>query len=125
VFVDRAEGVEPAAFERWHREEMLPTLLSGTSARLVVAADPLPLLIDAPGDVPRSEADDRRQLTLWFLDSDPSEDWERTVLAYRKALETSGTGNVVTALAFIPTIPGTDTYTDRLWARTTDQGPQG
>jgi len=125
VFVDRAEGVEPAAFERWHREEMLPTLLSGTSARLVVAADPLPLLIDAPGDVARSEADDRRQLTLWFLDSDPSEDWERTVLAYRKALETSGTGNVVTALAFIPTIPGTDTYTDRLWARTTDQGPQG
>ena len=31
-------------------------------------------------------------------------------------MERSGKGRVVAALPFIPTIPGTDTYTDMLWA---------
>ncbi len=116
ILADRAEGVEPAALESWMRDEHLPALLPGTPARLVVAADPLPLLIDAPGDVPRTEADDRRQLTLWFLDSAPGEAWEAVVGAHRAALEGSGKGRVVAALPFIPTIPGTDTYTDMLWS---------
>jgi hypothetical protein len=116
VFTDRAEDVEPEAFESWMRTEHLPGLLAGSEVRLVVAADPLPLLIDAPGDVPRTEADDRRQLTLWFLDAPPAQCWE-TVQAHRAALEGSGKGEVVAALPFISTIPGTDTYTDQLWAR--------
>jgi len=116
VFTDRAEGVDAGDFDAWQRDEHLPALLRGTPARLVVAADPLPLLIDAPGDVPRSESDDRRQLTLWFLDTAPGEAWESVVQAHRAALEASGKATVVAALPFIPTIPGTDTYTDRLWA---------
>ena len=75
----------------------------------------MPLLIDAPGDVPRTESDDRRQLTLWFLDTSPQEAWESVVVAHRAALEASGKAKVVAALPFIPTIPGTDTYTDMLW----------
>jgi hypothetical protein len=31
------------------------------------------------------------------------------------AVEASGLGRVVWASPFIPTIPGTDTYTDQLW----------
>ncbi len=116
VFTDRAEGVEAEDLAAWQRDEHLPALLPGTPARLVVAADPLPLLIDAPGDVPRSESDDRRQLTLWFLDTAPAEAWESVVVAHRAALEASGKATVVAALPFIATIPGTDTYTDQLWA---------
>jgi len=115
VFADRAEDVTPEEYEAWLRTEHLPSLLPGTPVRLVVAADPLPLLIDAPGDVPRTEADDRRQLTLWFLDSPPPEAWA-VVQAHRAALEEAGKGRVVAALPFLPTIPGTDTYTDQLWA---------
>jgi hypothetical protein len=99
VLTDRAEGLDPAEYGRWIRD-----------------ADPLPLLIDAPGDVPRSESDDRRQLTLWFLDATPQEAWDSVITAHRTALEESGKGRVVAALPFIPTIPGTDTYTDMLWA---------
>jgi hypothetical protein len=115
LFTDRAEGVDAAELESWQRAQ-LAGRLPGTAARLVVAADPLPLLIDAPGDVPRSEADDRRQLTLWFLDTSPLEAWDSVVGAHRAALEDSKKATVVAALPFIPTIPGTDTYTDRLWA---------
>lgn len=115
LFTDRADDVSAESFEAWQRHEHLPSLLSGTDARLVVAADPLPLLIDAPGDVPRSEADDRRQLTLWFLDRDPAAAWDEVVGGHERALEKSGMASVVAALGFIPTIPGTDTYTDQLW----------
>ncbi|HZU78406.1 MAG TPA: hypothetical protein VE991_00710 [Acidimicrobiales bacterium] len=117
VFTDRRQGVSAEQLEQWQRTEFLPSLLPGTAARLVVAADPLPLLVDAPGDVPRSEADDRRQLTLWFLDAHPSQLWDEVFTAYRQGLEKSGLADVVTALPFVPTVPGTDTYTDRLWAR--------
>jgi len=119
IFTDRAPDVEAERFAEWQRDEHLPSFLPGTAARLVVAADPLPLLVDAPGDVPRSEADDRRQLTMWFLDEHPAAAWDDVVVAHRKALERSGLAQVVAALAFIPTIPGTDTYTDKLW---TDKG---
>ena len=115
LFTDRAEDVSAEELEAWQREEHLPRLLPGSAARLVVAADPLPLLVDAPGDVPRSEADDRRQLTLWFLDAHPGSAWADVVEAHQKALEASGKATVVGAMGFVPTIPGTDTYTDRLW----------
>jgi hypothetical protein len=115
MWTDRAADLDGAEFEAWLRDEHLASFLPGTSARLVVAADPLPLLVDAPGDVPRSEGNDRRQLTLWFLDEHPAEAWKSVVLAHRAALEGSGRARVVAALPFIPTIPGTDTYTDQLW----------
>ena len=115
VFTDRADGLDAASFESWQRDEHLPGLLAGSPARLVVAADPLPLLIDAPGDVPRSAPDDRRQLTLWFLDTSPHAAWDTVIAAHRSALEQSGRATVVAALPFVPTIPGTDTYTDQLW----------
>jgi hypothetical protein len=116
VFTDRDPSVDAAELERFQRETHLPSLLPGTSARLVLAADPLPLLVDAPGDVPRTEADDRRQLSLWFLDSHPTEALDSVISEHARTLEKSGMAEVVAAMGFIPTIPGTDTYTDQLWA---------
>ncbi|HUY64096.1 MAG TPA: hypothetical protein VMV14_06220 [Acidimicrobiales bacterium] len=114
VFVDRNPEVGAADFARWHTDELFPWLLPGTAVRLVVTADPLPLLIDAPGDVPRAEADDNRHLMLWFLDDHPSSSWGGVIRAYREAAEGAG-HNIVAALPFVPTVPGTDTYTDMLW----------
>jgi hypothetical protein len=113
VFSDRPVGADAGAFAVDERD-LLASILPGSAARLVLAADPLPLLVDAPGDVPRSEADDRRQLTLWFLDEHPETALDGVVLEYRRGLEARG-ATVVGALGFVPTVPGTDTYTDRLW----------
>lgn len=114
VFSERSEDVEASEFESWQTREVLPKILRDSAVRLVIAADPLPLLMDAPGDVPRSAANDRRQLTLWFLDREPAEVLP-AVSSHRAALESSGKGRVIASLGFIPTIPGTDTYTDELW----------
>jgi hypothetical protein len=52
---------------------------------------------------------------LWFLSTPPEVAWETVIVEHRRRLEESGLGTVVAALPFIPTIPGTDTYTDKLW----------
>jgi hypothetical protein len=115
VFVDRAENVTTEALWEWLRAEHLPGLLPGSDADLVAAFTPIPMGGDAPGDVPREESNDRRTLLLWFLSTPPEVAWEPVFVEHRRRLEESGLGTVVAALPFIPTIPGTDTYTDKLW----------
>ena len=92
-----------------------PGLLPGSDADLVAAFTPIALEGDAPGDVPREAASDRRTLLLWFFSTPPEVAWEPVIVEHRRRLEESGLGTVVAALPFIPTIPGTDTYTDKLW----------
>jgi hypothetical protein len=115
VWVDRADGVTDEHLGRWLRDESLPTLLPGTDADLVAAFTPLPLLIDAPGDVPRQDATDRRTLLLWFLHAHPAALWDPVIAEQGRRLEQAGMGTVVAALPFVPTVHGTDVYTDRLW----------
>jgi DNA mismatch repair protein MutS len=59
--------------------------------------------------------DERRMLYLSFLDRDPLEAWDPTFAKQAEEVEAGGLGKVIWAGAFIPTIPGTDTYTDQLW----------
>jgi hypothetical protein len=115
VFIDRAENVSTEALWDWLRNEHLPALMPGSDADLVAAFTPIALEVDAPGDVPREAASDRRTLLLWFLNTPPEVAWETLIVEHRRRLEESGLGTVVAALPFIPTIPGTDTYTDKLW----------
>jgi hypothetical protein len=115
VFIDRAEDVTNEALWDWLRSEHLPGLMPGSDADLVAAFTPIALEVDAPGDVPREAASDRRTLLLWFLSTPPEVAWETVIVEHRRRLEESGLGTVVAALPFIPTIPGTDTYTDKLW----------
>lgn len=114
VWTDPAPGQDAAAVQQWLRSEVLPGAVGGSGAAVVVAATPLPLLIDAPGDVPRSSGDDGRLLTMWFLDGRPEQAW-KTITGFRQVLQADGRASVVAALPFVPTVPGTDTYTDRLW----------
>jgi hypothetical protein len=116
VFIDRSEDVTNEELWDWMRSEHLPGLLPGTDGDLVAAFTPIALEVDAPGDVPREAASDRRTLLLWFLTTPPEVAWEPVIAEHRRRLEASGKGTVVAALPFIPTIPGTDTYTDKLWA---------
>jgi hypothetical protein len=113
VFTD-AVGDRDSTGE-WLRTDVFPTLLADLPRSQVVTFTPLPLLIDAPGDVPRSEPDDGRLLHLFFLADDPRESWASTFGSLGPRLDSSGRAHVVWAGPFIPTIPGTDTYTDELW----------
>lgn len=96
----------------WLRRDHLPSVVSGSAAAMVCLFHPFPL---PPGatyvrDVPGG---DNRVTMLWFLDSDPQGCWD----SFRDLAEpvaATGLGRVEFVGPFIPTIPGTDTYVDRL-----------
>jgi hypothetical protein len=116
VFVEPSPGVDPAKIGAWYRDEYLPSVVPGSAVATVLAFSPLPLLADAPGDVPRSETEDQRVLLLWFLDEEPTGVWETAFAQQGEQLAATGLGHVLWASPFIGTVPGTDTYTDQLWS---------
>lgn len=120
MWIDQSAGTTREGLWAWMRSRLIPGLLLSSAADQlaafqVAAFTPLPLLLDAPGDVPRQDADDRRTLLLWFLHSHPRSAWDAVIAEGRRRLEGSGLGTVVAALPFVPTVPGTDIYTDQLW----------
>jgi hypothetical protein len=81
---------------------------------LIIQGTMLPLLDDAPPDVPRTPNADRRFLQLHFLDHKPDEQWSDGYAEFGDALAASGVGTHLWTAPFIQTVFGTDTYTDQL-----------
>jgi hypothetical protein len=107
VIGELAEGVADTQITEWVRSRPLP-------ADQVVTFTPIPLLGNAPSDVPRDEAADRF-CHLYFVEGDPVEIWDEHFAGLGDDLAATGLGKVVFASPFIATVPGTDTYTDQLW----------
>jgi hypothetical protein len=84
-------------------------LAPDSAIALVLSFRGIPLPPGAPVTQPGTEGVERRELQLWFADSEPHE-WWPAVRSYAD----SGAG-VRWAAPFIPTIPGSDRYTDQLW----------
>jgi hypothetical protein len=55
-----------------------------------------------------------RVVQLCFLEQEPRTLWE-AFHSYAKEIEDTGAGTVTFAAPFVPTVVGTDTYTDQLW----------
>jgi hypothetical protein len=113
LMVDRNDDVAPRDMSSWLRDELLPARMADTPWALACALTPIPLPEGAPVFQPDNPGTERRMLLMCFLDTDPRECWEVfTDLA--DTVRDSGKGEISYAAPFIPTIPGTDTYTDQL-----------
>ncbi len=115
IFGEAAEGVDRAEVDAWYRDAHLAGALDGSPVALVLSFSPLPLLGEAPGVKKSDDDTDRRFLQLHFLDADPSESWSERYAEHGAELEASGKGRLLWSSPFIPTVVGTDTYTDELW----------
>lgn len=113
VIGERSEDSDMADVDAWFQDR-LPGALAGTRIGQVADFSAMPLLGDAPSDVPRAADIDRRFMQLWFVDDGPDSVWD-TVRSVASAFDDSGHGSIVFASPFKPTVPGTDTYTDQLW----------
>jgi hypothetical protein len=114
IMVDRDEGVDARGFSNWLRDECVPAAIAGSDTALVAAAPPLPLPEGAPVFQPENPGVERRTLLMAFTDGAPDTDFA-TITKLADAIAAGGQGHVSWAAPFIPTIPGTDTYTDQLW----------
>ncbi len=85
---------------------------SPAPADQIAAFTSIPLLADAPKDVPLTP-ETERVCMLAFDEADPLTHWD----AYRSLADAIGAegGRVIFAAPFVKTVPGTDTYTDQLW----------
>ena len=79
---------------------------------VALTGSPLPLDPTSPKDVPVEEND--RAVFLSFSIEDPKAVWDSAYVPLAQAIEESGIGRIAIASPFIPTIPGTDSYTDQL-----------
>lgn len=94
---------------RWLREDHLKR--SMRSAATTLCFLPIPMPPGQPSDVPSSTDDEQRFLLAVFCEQHPAEVWDNEFadLGFEDRAE------VLLASPFIPTLPGTDTYTDQLW----------
>jgi hypothetical protein len=114
VWVDANDGTTREEVWEYLQGEFLPELLAGTSASLVGAFTPLPLQVDAPG-VAKQDENTTRTLLLFFLDQEPTAEWNELFEEGLAKFDESGKATAIAAAAFKPTHPGTDDFTDELW----------
>jgi hypothetical protein len=108
VVVDRPGGERDATPPHW-------PLAPDSAVALVLSFQGIPLPPNAPVTQPGTDGIDRREMQLWFADSEPQA-WWPAVQAYAAERREAGDGAVVRwAGAFVPTVPGTDRYADQLW----------
>lgn len=113
LFIERRDGVDQATFDAWYRGQALDKLLTGSPVASCSSWSPIPQR-EGPMAIPRVERTHLLDLQLFFLDAAAPAAWERfTTLA--RDVEASNLGRVVFASPWLPTVVGTDRYTNELW----------
>lgn len=117
LHLDRAEGVDQAALQDWAADVGRGLLFEGAGIDQVLNWRPI-IPKGSEGDAPMKLGSGpgtrQRSLQLLFTPGDPRSQIER-VRSYADRLTSDGIGVVRLVAPFIPTVPGTDLYTDQLW----------
>ena len=100
VHLEPAAGTTGAELAEWVRGSTSRRSLEGSPVATVLGFSPLPLLADAPGDVPRGDAADERVLLLCFVDEVPDGHLRRGVRPARRRRGRGRGGLVLWASAF-------------------------
>jgi len=117
VAVDPADGVSDEALDAHLHETALPVLMEGSGVASMAEFRYIQMGAGterAPMDLGMPPGGPERRLQLFFLETDPRSQWGR-FRDYAAGLEQADMGRVVFAAPFLPTVVGTDTYTDQLW----------
>lgn len=114
VFLDANDGVERREVGDWFANEVAADVFANSSAALCLSWTGIPVPRGTHSDIPDPGNTERRILHLWFCEDDPADSWD-AFASLQERVEAGGKARVSWAGPFIPTIPGTDTYTDQLW----------
>jgi len=119
VFSEPAEGVSSEELISWLESSAAPVLFAADGpdslcSWVVNEAFRGPRNREAPMALGTRGGDDNRVMQLCFLTTEPSQCWD-AFRDYAAAIDAGGVGKVTFAAPFLPTIVGTDTYTDQLW----------
>jgi len=114
-------GTTTGELRAWLEAEVVPGLVAGRQVESVsswtVWHRPPPPAAAEDASVPSlatAGGSPDRLVQLAFLNEGPEDLWPRFV-EYAAAVDAGGKGTVVFAAPFVPTVVGTDTYTDQIW----------
>jgi hypothetical protein len=113
VAIERREGVDKDRFDAWYRDQYLPKMLAGSPVASATGWSPIPQG-EGPMAIPRVERTHLLNMHLFFLDAPAAESWDRFV-RLGADVAASGLAQVIFASPWLPTVVGTDKYTDQLW----------
>jgi hypothetical protein len=123
VHVDRDGDLKHPEFAEWFSSTAAPALFADAADGSPSPVDQVlhwrPIIPkgaegDAPMELGTGPGTRQRSMQLLFLNADPRDCWDR-ITEYAALVDASGPATVRLVAPFIPTIPGTDTYTDQLW----------
>lgn len=122
IHLDRSDGVDQGQLEKWLASEGRQLLFDDgpvTRPGVDQVQNWRPIIPkssegDAPMELGTGPGTRQRSMQLLFVHGDPTDQLAR-VRTYCDGIESSGLGTVRLVAPFIPTVPGTDTYTDELW----------
>ncbi|MER7046057.1 hypothetical protein [Streptomyces jumonjinensis] len=112
--IDAESPEQSAELLEWLRVRHLPRRLAGSAAAMATVFRPTPLPGDRMTYVKQVEGVGTRLTLLWFLEESPQTCWADSFAGLGEAVAESGLGRVELVAPFIPTVPGTDRYVDRL-----------
>ncbi len=113
VAIERNAGVEQKRLDEWLKQTHLPSMLRDSPIASCSTWSPI-RQGEGPMTIPRVERTELLDLQLFFVDNQAVKVWP-TFVTYGEALAATGLGRVVFASPWLPTVVGTDTYTDQLW----------
>ena len=114
AYFEAPDGGSSSELAHWLAESLWPSKLAGSAIAHCLHFSRLPLPDGAPGDTP-VEAPRERLLALCFLDADPRDTWSGQLARLAEEVSDAGRGRLLYAAPFVPTVPGTDRYSDELW----------
>ena len=117
VMVKRDTNVSQSELDSWYRDKYLKAWMAGSPIASCSSWSPTAQAersSNAPMHLPQLEDPERVTMQLYFLDSDPRECWDKFV-TMNEDLAAAKLGQIIFASPWLPTVVGTDTYTDQLW----------
>jgi hypothetical protein len=113
--LERAPAVALDDVVAWLLDDHLPALVAGTSIAIATCATPRPKEPWWPAAAPDVPGVGERVMVTCFLDDDPRACWGTTFVGWGAELAASGRARALLVAPFVPTVVGTDRYTDELW----------
>jgi hypothetical protein len=110
---ERRAGVAQEELDGWLRKQCLPGFFAGSPIASCSVWSPIPQGT-APMSIPKVERTDQLDLQIHFVDVSAADVWPQ-FRRLAQDLEATGLAQVVYASPWLPTIVGTDAYTNQLW----------
>jgi len=115
TWVERDPATPLDALRAWLLDEHLPAAFAGTPVAMTLAFTPLPKADWWPKAAPEVPGVGDRLMLVHFLETGAQECWAQCFAGLGKTIDDSGRARTLMVAPFVPTVPGTDRYTDELW----------